>query len=208
MQTLTKDLQDNITPNQAVELLKQGNQRFVDNMRFNRNLLQQVDETAASQFPFATVLSCIDSRAPAELVFDQGIGDIFNVRIAGNIVNEDILGSMEFATKVAGSKLILVLGHTSCGAIKGACDHVEMGNLTGLLEKVKPAIESEQSFSEDRNGSNLPFVDAVAKLNILQSIDTILKSSQVIADLVAEKKIKVIGGLYDIKTGTVSFFEK
>src|SRR6187402_355725 len=140
MKTLTKEIQAAITPSMALELLKDGNKRFVNNLKANRNLLEQVNETSDGQHPFAVILSCIDSRTSAELIFDQGFGDIFSVRIAGNIINEDILGSMEFACKIAGSKFIVVLGHTKCGAVKGACDRVEMGNLTVLLAKLQPAI--------------------------------------------------------------------
>ena len=143
MRTHNKESQSTITPQIALDILKDGNKRFVSNLKLNRNLLQQVNETQDGQWPFAVVLSCIDSRTSAELIFDQGLGDVFSVRIAGNIVNEDILGSMEFACKVAGSKLIVVLGHTKCGAVKGACDYVEMGNLTALLSKIRPAVDDE-----------------------------------------------------------------
>ena len=146
--TLTKEMQDAITPSMALELLKEGNKRFINNLKVNRNLLQQANETSDGQYPFAVILSCIDSRTSAELIFDQGLGDIFSVRIAGNIINEDILGSMEFACKVAGSKIIVVLGHTKCGAVKGACDHVEMGNLTALLAKIRPAVDDEMTTTE------------------------------------------------------------
>jgi carbonic anhydrase len=155
MKTLTKELQAAITPGQALELLKEGNKRFINNLKINRNLLQQANETSDGQHPFAVILSCIDSRTSAELIFDQGLGDIFSVRIAGNIINEDILGSMEFGCKVAGSKIIVVLGHTKCGAVKGACDHVEMGNLTALLTKLRPAVDDEDTITENRNSSNL-----------------------------------------------------
>lgn len=206
MKTITKELQGKITPEQAIELLKKGNQRFVQNLRYNRNLLQQVNETANGQYPFATILSCIDSRTTAELIFDQGLGDIFSIRVAGNIINDDILGSMEFACNVAGSKLIVVLGHTNCGAIKGACDHVKMDHLSGLLQKIETAIEKENSIQGQRDGSNPDFVDAVAKLNVLNSIETILQESKILKELVSTKKIKIIGGLYDIASGEVSFF--
>jgi len=151
MKTLTKETQQAITPAFALELLKKGNDRFVQNLKINRNLLQQASETSDGQHPFAVILSCIDSRTSAELIFDQGLGDIFSVRIAGNIVNEDILGSMEFGCKVAGAKIIVVLGHTKCGAVKGACDHVEMGHLTGLLSKITPAVNNEVDTKENRN---------------------------------------------------------
>lgn len=206
MKTITQELQQQITPEQAIELLKNGNQRFIQNLRFNRNLLQQVNETANGQYPFATVLSCIDSRTPAELIFDQGLGDIFSIRIAGNVVNDDILGSMEFACQVAGSKLILVLGHTNCGAIKGACNHVEMEHLSGLLKKIEPAVNQEDTIKNERDGNNLDFVDAVAKLNVTNSIDTILNKSKTLNKLVSEQKIKIVGSLYDIESGEVSFF--
>ena len=143
MKTLTKEMQEAITPEMALDLLKEGNKRFISNLKANRNLLQQANETSDGQHPFAVILSCIDSRTSAEIIFDQGLGDIFSVRIAGNIINEDILGSMEFACKIAGSKIVAVLGHTGCGAVKGACDHVEMGNLTALLSKIRPAVDDE-----------------------------------------------------------------
>ncbi|WP_454781102.1 carbonic anhydrase family protein [Legionella sp. WA2022007384] len=208
MKTISKKDQHNITPDQAIDLLRKGNERFVQNLRFNRNLLQQVNETADGQYPFATILSCIDSRTPAELIFDQGLGDIFSIRIAGNIVNDDILGSLEFACKAAGSKLIVVLGHTNCGAIKGACDDAQLGFLTQLLEKIKPAINLEQSYKENRNGSNLPYVNEVAKINIKNSIQNILNKSTIIKELTEQRTIKIIGGLYDVSSGEVAFFEE
>ncbi|MGM9452928.1 carbonic anhydrase family protein [Legionella bozemanae] len=208
MKTLKKEDQLNITPDEAVDLLKRGNERFIQNLRFNRNLLQQVNETAEAQYPFATILSCIDSRTPAELIFDQGLGDIFSIRIAGNIVNDDIIGSLEFACKLAGSKLIVVLGHTNCGAIKGACDEAQLGYLTQLLDKIKPAISLEKSFKENRNGSNLAYVNEVAKINIKNSIQNILNKSSVIKELKDQGTIKIIGGLYDVASGEVLFFDE
>ncbi len=208
MKTISKNDQHNITPDQAIDLLHKGNQRFIQNLRFNRNLLQQVNETADGQYPFATILSCIDSRTPAELLFDQGLGDIFSIRIAGNIVNDDIIGSLEFACKAAGSKLIVVLGHTNCGAIKGACDEAQLGYLTQLLEKIKPAIQQENTFKEHRNGNNLAYVNEVAKINIKNSIQHILNKSSIIKNLIAQRTIKIIGGLYDISSGEVMFFEE
>lgn len=207
MKTISKEEQANITPDQAIELLIQGNQRFMQNLRFHRNLLQQVNETAEDQYPFASILSCIDSRTTAELIFDQGLGDIFSIRIAGNIVNDDIIGSLEFACKIAGSKLIVVLGHTNCGAIKGACDNAQLGHLTQLLDKIKPAVEQETSFKADRSGKNLPYVNEVARINVTNSIQAILKGSSIIKDLVTQKTIKIVGGLYDVVSGEVSFFE-
>lgn len=207
MRTQTKETQTSLTPEKAIQILKEGNERFVNNLKANRNLLQQVNETSEGQFPFATILSCIDSRTSAELTFDQGLGDIFSIRIAGNILNEDILGSMEFATKVVGTKLILVLGHTKCGAIVGACNHVEMGNLTTLLNKVQPAIFNEKTTTENRNGSNTQFVENVTELNVHLTIDRIRRESPIIAELEQQGSIKIIGGLYDVETGKVKFYE-
>ncbi|MDP3560167.1 MAG: carbonic anhydrase family protein [Legionellaceae bacterium] len=206
MKTISKNEQHNITPDQAIDLLQKGNQRFIQNLRFNRNLLQQVNETADGQYPFASILSCIDSRTPAELIFDQGLGDIFSIRIAGNIINDDIIGSLEFSCKIAGSKLILVLGHTNCGAIKGACDKAKLGYLTQLLNKITPSIEKETHFKTDRNGSNLPYVNEVAKINVKHSMDAILNQSSIIRELITSQRIKIIGGLYDVVSGEVSFF--
>ena len=206
MKTITKEMQQSITPNKAIELLKMGNQRFVQNLKANRNLLNQVNETSDGQYPFATILSCIDSRTSAELIFDQGLGDIFSIRIAGNIINEDIIGSMEFACKVAGSKLIVVLGHSKCGAIKGACDDVKLGNLTHLLDKIKPAIEKETSESI-RNSSNDNFVQKVTELNVHEVVDLIREKSPVLRELLDTNAIGIIGGVHDISTGEVQFFE-
>jgi carbonic anhydrase len=207
MRTLTKALQDELTPENAIELLKAGNQRFVNNLKVNRNLLQQVNETSAGQYPFACILSCIDSRTSAELIFDQGLGDIFSCRIAGNILNEDILGSMEFACKLAGSKVIVVLGHTKCGAIKGACDQVKLGNLTALLSKVQPAIEAETITLGDRTGTNAAFVENVAALNVHLTLKEIVKRSTVISDLLKQRRIALVGAMYNVETGVVEFFE-
>jgi len=207
MRTHSKETQDHLTPDLALEILKEGNGRFVNNLKANRNLLQQVNETSTGQFPFATILSCMDSRTSAELIFDQGLGDIFSIRIAGNILNEDILGSMEFATKVVGTKIIVVLGHTKCGAIVGACNHVEMGNLTGLLAKIAPAIEQEKTTLVDRDGKNAAFVNNVTAINVKLTIDRIRKESQIVADLEAENVIKILGAVYDVETGKVDFFE-
>jgi carbonic anhydrase len=205
MKTITQDMQKSITPLKAVELLKAGNERFLQNLRYNRNLLQQVNETADNQFPFASILSCIDSRTPAELIFDQGLGDIFSVRIAGNVVNEDILGSLEFTCKLAGSKLIMVLGHTNCGAIKGACDHAELGHLTGLLNKIKPAIDKESTHTNERNGANIDYVNEVARLNVELNMASILERSAVLKELVDSGEVGLAGGLYDLETGKVTF---
>ncbi|MFD3002816.1 carbonic anhydrase family protein [Pontibacter toksunensis] len=208
MRTLTKEAQQNLTPDQAVQVLKEGNQRFMNNLKANRDLLQQVNETSEGQFPFAAILSCIDSRTSAELIFDQGLGDIFSIRIAGNVLNEDILGSMEFACKTAGSKLLVVLGHTKCGAIYGACNHVEMGHLTTLLEKVKPAMDRETDTpQEKRTGNNVDFVNNVTVNNVHCTIERIRKGSQILADMERNGEMKIIGGLYDVETGQVTFYE-
>ena len=207
MKTLTKEMQSAITPSVALEILKDGNKRFVSNLKINRNLLQQANETSDGQHPFAVILSCIDSRTSAELIFDQGLGDVFSVRIAGNIVNEDILGSMEFGCKVAGAKIIVVLGHTKCGAVKGACDNVALGNLTGLIAKIKPAVEQESVTAENRNSSNGIFVENVAELNVSLSVKNILLKSPIIAEMVKNGDIGIVGGIHEIKTGEVKFFE-
>ncbi|WP_062062351.1 carbonic anhydrase family protein [Aquimarina longa] len=207
MKTHTKETQETITPKKALDFLIEGNQRFQNNLRANRNLLEQVDETANGQFPFATILSCIDSRVSSELVFDQGLGDIFSIRIAGNFINEDILGSMEFACKLAGTKLLVVLGHTACGAIKGACDHARLGNLTALINKIEPAVEAVKEPKEEtlRNSKNIDFVNEVAEKNVLMTIDNIRSSSVVLAEMENKGEIKIVGGMYDIKTGGVKF---
>ncbi|MDH4090868.1 MAG: carbonic anhydrase family protein [Cyclobacteriaceae bacterium] len=207
MKTLTKELRDAITPANAIELLKEGNNRFVDNLKMNRNLLQQVNETSDGQHPFAVILSCIDSRTSAELIFDQGLGDVFSIRIAGNIQNEDILGSMEFACKVAGAKIVVVLGHTKCGAIKGACDGVKMGNLSALLDKVKPAIDAEKTIKLDRNAGNSEFVEKVASLNVRITKKQILEHSPILKRMIEQGEIELIGGMYDVETGKVDFFD-
>jgi carbonic anhydrase len=207
MKTLTKEMQNAISPSKALDLLKEGNRRFVNNLKINRNLLQQANETSDGQHPFAVILSCIDSRTSAEIIFDQGLGDVFSVRIAGNIVNEDILGSMEFGCKVAGAKIIVVLGHTKCGAIKGACDNVELGNLTGLISKIKPAVDQETVTSNNRTSSNASFVENVAELNVSLSVKNILLKSPIIAEMVKNDQIGIVGGVHDISTGEVKFFE-
>ena len=207
MKTFTKEMQDNISPQEAIEKLVEGNLRFTQNMSINRNFLQQAEETESGQYPFAVILSCIDSRAPTEIIFDQGIGDIFNIRIAGNIINEDILGSMEFGCKVAGAKLIVVLGHTHCGAIKGACDDVEMGNLTALIKKIKSSVESEKSIQENRSSSNPDFVSKVTKINVNASIEGIVEKSPILKEMVEEGKINILGAMLDISTGKVSLLD-
>lgn len=207
MKTLNKEIQSAITPRKALEILKEGNDRFINNLKAHRNLLEQVNETRDGQWPFATILSCIDSRTSAELIFDQGLGDVFSVRIAGNIVNTDILGSMEFACKVAGSKLIVVLGHTKCGAIKGACDHVEMGNLTELLSKIQPAVYQEKSTTENRNSSNATFVENVAEINVKRNVKNIIERSFVLEQMIENGEIGIVGAIHNIETGEVSFYD-
>lgn len=206
MKTLTKEMQTAITPLMALDLLKEGNKRFVNNLKVNRNLLQQANETSDGQHPFAVILSCIDSRTSAELIFDQGLGDIFSVRIAGNIVNEDILGSMEFGCKVAGAKIIVVLGHTKCGAVKGACDHVEMGNLTALLTKIRPAVDEETITKENRTSMNSSFVENVATINVKRTVKAILERSPILKELIEAGQVGIVGGTHDITTGAVTFF--
>uniref|UniRef100_UPI0040492FEE carbonic anhydrase family protein n=1 Tax=Gelidibacter sp. TaxID=2018083 RepID=UPI0040492FEE len=209
MKAHTRETQATMTPQKSLQYLKEGNQRFQNNLKANRNLLEQVNDTSDGQFPFATILSCIDSRVSAELVFDQGLGDIFSVRIAGNFVNEDILGSMEFASKLAGTKLIVVLGHTSCGAVKGACDDAKLGNLTNMLAKIKPAVNavSEPADVSLRNSKNSDFVDSVAEKNVLLSIENIRKYSPILKEMEDNNEIDIVGGMYDINTGAVTFYE-
>lgn len=203
----TKETQKEFTPELALERLKEGNERFVNNIKEHRNLLQQVNETSSGQFPFAAILSCIDSRTSAELIFDQGLGDIFSIRIAGNILNEDILGSMEYACKISGSKLIVVLGHTKCGAIEGACNNIVLGNITTLLSKIKPAMELETETVKERNGNNKTFMKNVTVNNIFLSVQKIKEQSSILREMGQTNQIKIIGGLYDLDTGQVTFYE-
>ncbi|WP_431124871.1 carbonic anhydrase family protein [Flagellimonas flava] len=207
MITQTKETQAALTPQAAWDLLKEGNSRFVETNQADRDLLAQVAQTASGQFPFATILSCIDSRVSAELIFDQGVGDIFSARVAGNIVNEDILGSMEFACKLAGTKIIVVLGHTACGAVKGACDDAKMGNLTELLSKIKPAVNavSEPSEASERTSKNLGFVNTVAEKNVQLTMDNIRTQSPVLKEMEDNGEILIVGGMYDISNGKVSY---
>lgn len=207
MKTLTKEMQEAITPTIALHLLQEGNKRFVNNLKVNRNLLQQVNETSDGQHPFAIILSCIDSRTSVELIFDQGLGDVFSARIAGTIINEDILGSMEFACKVAGAKIIVILGHSKCGAIKGACDHVEMGNLTALLSKIRTAVSAEKTILENRTSSNEEFVEKVTTINTQKTVLAIMERSPILKELIEQGKCGIIGGHHDISTGEVSFYQ-
>jgi len=202
MKTQTKEIQENLTPKCAHDILVEGNKRFAQNLKAQRNLQDQVFETSKGQYPFAVILSCIDSRAPAELVFDQGIGDIFSVRIAGNIVNEDILGSMEYACKVAGSKIVVVMGHSKCGAVTAACNHVKLGNITALLDKIKPVVAdvmvSHEKVTDDA-------IEQVAHLNIEQSIKQIRQRSAILSDMEQKGEIEIVGAMYDVNTGLVEF---
>ena len=207
MKAQTKETQSALSHNQILDLLKDGNARFINSKKLDRNLRQQVDETSGGQFPFATVLSCIDSRMPVETIFDQGIGDLFSVRIAGNFVNDDILGSMEFACKLAGSKVLVIMGHTSCGAVKGACDGAELGKLTGMLEKIKPAVNAVKNPKDpsERTSANLKFVNDVARKNVALTIAAIRSGSEVLAEMEAQGEIQIVGAMYDVATGEVSF---
>ncbi len=207
MKTLDKASQALITPKMALELLKAGNTRFVDNLRINRNLLQMVNDTSDGQWPFAAIVSCMDSRTSAELIFDQGLGDIFSIRLAGAVISDNVLGSLEYACKAAGSKFIVVLGHTKCGAIKGACDAVEMGNLTALLNKITPAVYAEKTIKHDRNSHNHAFVDAVTNIHTERSVQAIMEQSYILRDMILKGEVGIIGALYDVETGVVNFLE-
>lgn len=205
MHTHSKEFQLNLTPEKAYEVLIEGNDRFRNNIKMNRDLMQQMTDTSTGQYPFAVALSCMDSRTSVELVFDQGIGNIFSIRIAGNIVNEDILGSMEYACQVVGTKVIVVLGHTHCGAIKGACDNVQLGNLTGLLNKIRPVVEQT---GEDNDSKDPNFADKVAHANVIHTIEDVLEKSPIIRELFEKGTIGILGGMYSVETGGVSFIKE
>lgn len=207
MWTHTKESQQHVTPQMALQYLKEGNLRFVNNLRKDHHLLKQVNLTSEGQFPFAVILSCIDSRTSAELIFDQGLGDIFSIRVAGNVLNDDVLGSMEYACNIAFSKIIVVLGHTKCGAIISACNNLKMGHITSLIEKIQPSILQENLTIEQRNGSNLQFVNNVSKINVNHTISQIRSRSDILRELEYEGKIQIIGAQYDIDTGIVDFLE-
>lgn len=207
MRTHNKLSQSNTTPEMALEILKEGNARFVNNLRINRNLLGMVNDTKEGQWPVAAIVSCMDSRTSAELIFDQGLGDIFSIRLAGAVISDNVLGSLEYACKVAGSKFIVVLGHTHCGAIKGACDHVEMGNLTGLLGKIRPAVFQEKTITENRNSKNHDFVEAVTNIHTDRSVQAILEQSIILAEMIDNGEVGIIGAMYDVETGVVTFHE-
>ncbi len=209
MRAHTQETQESLTPAAALQILKEGNARFCANLKTNRNLLQQVNETRDGQWPFAVILSCIDSRTSAELIFDQGLGDVFSVRIAGNFLNDDVLGSMEFACRIAGAKLVVVLGHSRCGAIKGACDGVELGHLSGLLRKIRPAVErvSDPCDPALRTSGNETFVEAVALENVRRNVALVTERSAVLRELRNAGAIDVVGGMYDVATGAVDFLD-
>ena len=203
MKTLTKEIQAGLSPKDALDLLVEGNKRFVGNKRSERDLLSQIEETSKGQFPFAVILSCIDSRVPTELIFDLGIGDVFNVKVAGNVVNEDVLGSIEYACKVAGSKVVVVLGHTKCGAVTAACNNVELGNITTLLGKIKPAVDLHR---EGNNIVEADLIESVSLDNVKLSKQQILKESPILDEMEKNKEIEVIGASYDVNTGLISLF--
>ncbi|SDR25112.1 carbonic anhydrase [Paraburkholderia fungorum] len=201
---LTQKERDSMTPDQIIAAMKRGNERFVSGTAHRHDYLAQKRASASGQFPSSVILSCIDSRSPAELILDSGIGETFNARIAGNIANDDLAGSLEFACAAAGAKVVLVMGHTSCGAIKGAIDNVKLGNLTGLLAKIKPAIDATK-YDGDRSGSNIEFVDQVARSNVLNTIGDLRKSSDILASMEKDGKIKMVGSMYHLNTGKVEF---
>jgi len=207
MRTHTKETQANLTAEMALQILKEGNARFAQNINTNRDLLQQLSETSEGQFPFAVILSCIDSRTSAELIFDQGLGDLFSIRIAGNIADEDILGSMEFACKVAGAKIIVVLGHTGCGAIKSACDNIQFGNFTALIKKIRIAVARVRDPTVNRNSQNSEFVENVARENVFETITHIKHKSEVLREMLENFQIAIVGGMYDTQTGLVEFYQ-
>lgn len=201
---LTKAQRDKMSPSDIIETMKKGNERFRSGVRKNRNYLNEQRASASGQYPAAVLLSCIDSRAPAEVIMDLGLGDIFNCRVAGNVVNQDILGSMEFACKISGAKVVIVMGHTACGAVKGTIDNAELGNLTGLLDKIKPAVQAT-TYSGERSSKNYAFVDAVARTNVQMTVENIRKNSPVLAELEGKGTIKIVGAMYNLQTAAVEF---
>ena len=203
---MTKELQEQMSPAEILQRFKDGNQRFLQGKMFHRDYLKEKDISAAGQHPYAMILSCIDSRKPAEIIFDKGIGDVFNARIAGNFVNTDILGSMEFATKVSGAKLILIMGHTNCGAIKSAVDNVQLGNITAMLSNIKPAVESVSGVPGERTSKNKSFVEAVARQNVLLGAKTITDKSSIIKELRDAGQVAIVGCMYDLESGVVTFY--
>ena len=204
MKAQTQYTRDNLTPRKAHKILLDGNNRFIQNLKADRNLQEQVLETSEGQFPFAVILSCIDSRVPVELVFDQGIGDVFSARVAGNIINEDVLGSIEYSCKVAGAKIVVVMGHTKCGAVTAACNNIKIGNITSLMHKIKPAVDIIKLETEK---INFEFIEKVALKNVQLSIDRILEESPILSEMQKNREIEIIGAMYDVTNGKVNFFE-
>ncbi len=204
---LTQEAQAAITPAKALEMLKQGNQRFIEGKSVERDYLAQVKQTSKGQFPFAAVVSCLDSRIPPAIVFDRGIGDLFVARVAGNFVNDDILGSLEFATMLAGAKIIVVMGHTECGAVKGACDAAQLGLLTATLANINPAVEAVQGDYTPRSSENAKFVQAVAEMNVQHTMQTLRDRSVVLREMIDKGQIGLVGAMYDVSTGKVTFYD-
>ena len=204
--TMTKERQSEMTPEEAIERLQAGNERFVEDGRLDRDLNTQVSETAEGQYPFAAVLGCVDSRVPPEVIFDQGIGDIFSARVAGNFVNDDMLGSLEFATKVAGAKAVVVLGHTSCGAVKGACDNVELGHVSSLVKNIRPAVDDVVDKDETCSSEDTETVNTIAEANVERTVEQMRKQSSILKELEDNGEIAIVGAMYDVKTGEVEFY--
>ena len=202
---MTKAMQQSMTPAQALQRLKDGNERFSSGKSIHRNYLDAVHQTSSGQYPYAVILSCIDSRTSSEIIFDENLGDVFNARIAGNFINTDILGSMEFACKVAGAKLIVVVGHSKCGAVKGACDHLQLGNLSNVINEISPAVDSVKNIPGERNSKNDAFVEAVAKENVLLAIKEIREKSPILKEMEDKGEIMIVGAMYDLNTGKVQF---
>ena len=207
MRTHYWETRQSMTPQKSLQFLKEGNKRFINNLRLNHNHLEVINETSEKQFPFATILSCSDSRVPVELVFDQGLGDIFSIRLAGNVASKYAIGSMEYACEALGSKLFVVLGHSGCGAVKGATDNFEMDNLTALLNEIKPAVDAEKETTANRTSSNKEFVSNVIRLNVEHQLETILNNSPIIRKKVESGEIGLIGAIYNLETGEVNFFD-
>ena len=209
MRTHTKETQATTTPQMALQFLREGNYRFQNNLKAHRDLLEQVNKTRDGQFPVAAILSCIDSRTSAELIFDQGLGDIFSIRLAGNVVSDAVLGSMEFACKVAGSKLLVVLGHTRCGAIKGACDGVQLGNLTTLLNMIQPSVYLARAGEDGRDAcADAAFIDQVTHIHVRRSVESVVERSTVLSEMIEGGQVGLVGAVYDVETGAVEFLEE
>ncbi len=206
--TLSQAKQQNMTPKQALQRLKDGNQRFLNNTSIPRDYLKQAHQSSYGQYPFAVVLNCMDSRSVPELFFDQGLADLFTLRVAGNVLNNDILGSMEYATKVVGSRLIVVLAHTSCGAVSGACSGVQLGHLTDIIDKIKPVVDISMQEQGTKNCSDAKLIDAIAKANALRIVKEMQEKSPILKELISKKQVGIVAGLHDIKTGKVQFFEE